>query len=160
MIQLILQLQHLHQVFGQAVFDLNTVQAVHPTVEVSSPKDYLMILDHGRGVKVVKADPFPDLLLVLVPALKFNDTSGQVGVDEAGGHVVKVPSQTWVKYFLKELIIITITFTPNVIKLYVQLLLYFLFNYQLLFKSNSITFQLLFNYFTKSLHHKYKSETS
>ena len=49
MIQLILQLQHLHQVFGQAGLDPNTVQAVHPTVEVSNPKDYLMILDHGGG---------------------------------------------------------------------------------------------------------------
>ena len=91
MIQLILQLQHLHQVLGQAVLDLNTVQAFHPTVEVSNPKDYLMVLDHGE-VKGVKADPSPDHLLVLVPALKFNDTSGQVGVDEASGHVVKVPS--------------------------------------------------------------------
>ena len=72
MIQLILQLQNLHQVFGQASLDPNTVRAVHPTVEVSIPKDYLMILDHGGGgVKVVKTDPFPDLLLVLVPAPKF-----------------------------------------------------------------------------------------
>ena len=92
MIQLILQLQHLHQVFGQPGLDLDTVQAVHPTVEVSNPKDYLMIFDHGGWVKVVKADPSPDLLIVLVPALKFNDNSGQVKVDEAGGHVVKVPS--------------------------------------------------------------------
>ena len=92
MIQLILQILHLHQVFGQSVLDLDTVQAVHPTVEVSNPKDYLMILDHGGGVKVVKADPSPDLFIVLVPALKFNDTNRQVGVDEAGGHVVKVPS--------------------------------------------------------------------
>ena len=44
------------------------------------------------GVKVVKADPSPDLLVVLVPALKFDDASGQVGVDEAGRHVVKVLS--------------------------------------------------------------------
>ena len=54
MIQLILQLQHLHQVLGQAVLDLDTVQAVHPTVEVSNPKDYLTILDHGGGVKLLK----------------------------------------------------------------------------------------------------------
>ena len=46
----------------------------------------------GGGVKVVKADPSPNLLVVLVPALKFNDGRGKVGVDEAGGHVVKVPS--------------------------------------------------------------------
>ena len=49
MIQMILQVQHLHQVFGQSVLDLDTVQAVHPTVEVSNPKDYLMILDHRGG---------------------------------------------------------------------------------------------------------------
>ena len=91
MIQLILQQQHLHQVFGQAGLDHNTVQAVHPTVEVSNPKEYLMILDHG-GFEVVEADPFPDLLLVMVPTHKFNDTSGQVGFDEAGKHVLKVPS--------------------------------------------------------------------
>ena len=77
-----LMLQHLNQVFGQAVLDLKSVQTVHPTVEVSNPKNYLMILDQG-GVKVVKADPSPDLLVVLVPALKFDDASGQVGVDES-----------------------------------------------------------------------------
>ena len=49
MIQLILQLQHLHQVFCRAVLDHNTIQVVHPIVEVSNPKDYLMILDHGGG---------------------------------------------------------------------------------------------------------------
>ena len=49
----------------------------------------------GVCVKVVKADPSPDLLLVLVPALKLDNASGQVGVDEAGGHVVKVPSCHW-----------------------------------------------------------------
>ena len=91
MIQPISQLQHLHQLFGQAFLDLHTVEVVHPIVEVSNPKDYLTIFDHG-GAKVVKADPSTDFLVVLVPALKFDDASGQVGVDEAGGHVVKVPS--------------------------------------------------------------------
>ena len=52
MIQLVLQPQHLYQALGKAVLDLDTVQDVNPTVEVSSPKDYLMILDHG-GVKGV-----------------------------------------------------------------------------------------------------------
>ena len=46
-------------------------------------------------VKVVKADPSPDLLVVLVPALKFDDAGCQVGVDEAGGQDVKVPSCHW-----------------------------------------------------------------
>ena len=49
MIQLILLLQHLNHVFDQAVLDLNTIQVIHPTVEVSDPKDYVMILDHGWG---------------------------------------------------------------------------------------------------------------
>ena len=49
MILLILQLQHLNPVFGQAVLDLNTIEVIHPTVEVSDPKDYLMIVDHGWG---------------------------------------------------------------------------------------------------------------
>ena len=40
------------------------------------------------------ADPSPDLLVVLVPALKFDDASGQVGINEAGRHVVKVHSKT------------------------------------------------------------------
>ena len=40
-----------------------------------------MILDHGGGGKVVKADSSPDLLVILVPAVKFDDASGQVGVD-------------------------------------------------------------------------------
>ena len=34
------------------------------------------------------------LLVALVPALKFDDASGQVGVNEAGRHVVKVHSKT------------------------------------------------------------------
>ena len=41
----------------------------------------------GGGVKVVKADPSPDLLVILVPAIKFDDASGQMEVDEEGGHV-------------------------------------------------------------------------
>ena len=40
-----------------------------------------MILDHGEGVTVVKADPSPDLLVFLAPALKFNDAGGKLGVD-------------------------------------------------------------------------------
>ena len=49
----------------------------------------------GGGAKVVKAYPSPDLLVVLVPALKFDKASGQVGVDESVGHVVKVHSCHW-----------------------------------------------------------------
>ena len=48
------QLQHLHQLFGQAVLKLNIIQVVHPIVKVPNPKDYLMILDHGGGLKLLK----------------------------------------------------------------------------------------------------------
>ena len=58
MIQQIFLLYHLHQAIG-----LNAIQVVYPIVEVSNPIDYLMIPDH----------PAPDLLVVLFPALKFND---------------------------------------------------------------------------------------
>ena len=40
------------------------------------------------------ADPFPDLLVVLVPAPRSDDASGQVEVNEAGRHVVKVHSKS------------------------------------------------------------------
>ena len=55
----------------------------------------------GGGVKVVKANPFLDLFIVLVPALKSKDTNRQVGVDEAGGHVVKVPCFHYVSISLE-----------------------------------------------------------
>ena len=42
----------------------------------------------------VCADPSPYLLVVLVPVLKLDDASGQVGVNEEGRHVVKVHSKT------------------------------------------------------------------
>ena len=42
------------------------------------------------------AGPSPDLIVVLVPALRFDDASGQVEVNEAGRLVVKVHSKTYI----------------------------------------------------------------